>query len=104
MLLRVSYAIVERKAQNEKRKCHPLRFSQWCKIRFSASVILSGLIPNLSRRRAFSEESVRCVQDKFSLPRRDPSLDSRRNALHGTDPLRVTKADFALLRFSFFVF
>jgi hypothetical protein len=33
------------------------------------------------------------------MARRDPALDFRRTAPHGTDPLRVTKVSFAVLPF-----
>ena len=49
-------------------------------------VILSGLAPNFSLQRQTSEESL--------PPRRDPSLDSCRNAPHGADPFRVTMMSF----------
>jgi carbon-monoxide dehydrogenase medium subunit len=60
----------------------------------AATVTLSGLTASGTPRRDTSEESQRCA--------RDASLDSRRNATRGIDPLSMTSSDGAPASARFF--
>jgi len=87
-------------------KTYAKKKMQWSKTRYLLPVILSGSTPELLLRRDTSEESPCRNETPSTTLRTGSSLDFRRNALHGTDPLRacpecsegVTIASFAVLR------
>jgi hypothetical protein len=64
-------------------------YRQYRKSHYRLHVILSGPTPELC---------YGVTPAKNLLLQRDPSLDFRRNVLHGADPLRVTIASFAVVR------